>query len=265
MNFDYLTESIHTNALTLEHFLVPWDTEIIGYPVAEISRLEVSDERAADQDYREFASWRDRNEVILCSCRLPAERLKESMFLEKQGFRFIELNYMPALAGLQNHDIPEDDLNVGLASINDQEILAEMAGEIFQHGRFHQDPELGNSIGDQRYRMWMVNSFENPKQTVIKCTRRNEIIGFFVVEYPNPNHCFWSLAGLKTGLQGQGLGKRVWKSLMKWHQSEGIDTISTSITSHNIAVFNLYVSLGFRFPAPLMTFHWTRSSEVPPH
>ena len=265
MNFDYLTESIHTDALTLEHFLVPWDTEIVGHPVAEISRLEVSNAEIADQDYREFTCWRDKHEVVLCSCRLSAKRLKESMFLEKKGFRFIELNYMPALSGLQNLDMPGDDLDVELACIEDLEILAEMAGEIFQHGRFHQDPELGSAIGDKRYRIWMVNSFENPRQTVIKCTRRNEIIGFFVVEHPKRNHCFWSLAGLKAGLQGQGLGKRVWRSLMKWHQSEGIDTISTSITSHNIAVFNLYVSLGFRFPAPLMTFHWTRSSELPTH
>jgi hypothetical protein len=44
--------------------------------------------------------------------------------------------------------------------------------------------------------------------------------------------------------------------LLRHHQGEGAQTVSTSISSHNVPVFNLYVALGFRFPAPSVTLQW---------
>ena len=41
MDFDYKLEKIHTDALILEYFHVPWDTEILEQPVAEIRHLEI--------------------------------------------------------------------------------------------------------------------------------------------------------------------------------------------------------------------------------
>lgn len=35
------------------------------------------------------------------------------------------------------------------------------------------------------------------------------------------------------------------------HRGEGVETVSTSISSHNVPVFNLCVSLGFLIPAAL--------------
>ncbi len=260
MKFAYRTESISTPSLSLDYFLVPWDTEIVGEPVAEISRLRVIDIDNAGRDYSAFTGWCEDHKITLCNCRLPQERLTEAMFLEERGFRFIELNYHPRLTGLRSMELGEDDLTVEVASDGDREPLADMAGRIFRHGRFHQDPRVGPVLGNRRYRVWMVNAFDRPQQTVLKCSRGGEIVGFFVVEHPEPDHCFWSLNGLAPGLQGQGLGKRVWKALLRWHQGEGVDTVTTSISSHNIEAFNLYVSLGFRFAEPAMTMHWR-----PPH
>lgn len=263
MNFDYQTESIHTSALTLDYFLVPWDTAIVGRPVAEISRLEVNDPVEAAQDFRAFTRWSEEEDITLCSCRLSHERLNESMFLEAHGFRFVELNYRPRLTGLQTLDLPMDKLKIEPAGEQDRGFLTEMAAGAFRYGRFHQDPRLGPMLGNRRYRVWMINSFSHQRQKVLKCLRDSEIVGFFVVEYPEPRHCFWSLVGLVPGLQGQGLSKQVWKTLLRWHQREGIDTITTSISSHNVVVFNFYVSLGFRFPAPQVTLHWRPSEALP--
>ena len=55
MSFEYTTRSIRTPALQLDYFLVPWDTEILGVPVAQISELRVIDPAAAARDYEEFA------------------------------------------------------------------------------------------------------------------------------------------------------------------------------------------------------------------
>lgn len=256
MSFEVAPRSIRTAALQLDYFLVPWDTEILGVPVAQIGELRVTDPTGAARDYDQFERWCTQERIGLCSCRVPAERVADCMFLEERGFRWIELNYLPRLEQLQSHSWPQDTLQVAAATAQDREPLADMAAQVFRHGRFHQDPRIDPALGDRRYRAWMRNAFERPTQRVLKCLLDGVVVGFFVIESQEPGHVFWSLTGLAPGLQGRGLGKRVWQAMLRHHQGEGVHTVSTSISSHNVPVFNLYVALGFRFPAPAATLQW---------
>ena len=256
MDFEYILEKIHTNALKLEYFLVPWDTEILEQPVAEIRHLKVREPDAAARDFRKFTAWCSDHAITFTNCCIVHDQVVESMFLQALGFRFIELNYRPRMSKLQELELPDDEIIIEQAAGADRMLLAEMASSVFQHGRFHQDPWLGAALGNRRYKAWLLNAFDLPHQEVFKCLLDHEIIAFFVVEYPKQDHCFWSLNGLAPEVQGRGLGKRVWRTMMRKHQQEGIETITTSISSHNITVLNLYVSLAFRFPVPYATFHW---------
>ena len=64
------------------------------------------------------------------------------------------------------------------------------------------------------------------------------------------------LVGTAPDFSDRVRAKRVWQSLLRWHQEEGIHVISTGISSHNTRVLNLYAAHGFRFPIPKATFHW---------
>lgn len=254
--FDYTLEKIHTDALKLDYFLVPWDTEILGRPVAEIKRLEIMDSNQAIDDYRYFTDWCIKQGIVLCSARLNHGKLAESMFLEARGFRFIEMNYRPRLTGLQALTFGTEDIEIALVQKEDHDFLIDQVAKTFGFGRFHQDARIGSEMGNKRYQVWIRNSFSASHQTVYKCLHNDKIIGFFVVEYPDNNQCFWSLVGILPEYQGQGFGRSVWRAMLRWNQQQGVDIVSTSISSHNVAVFNLYVPLGFRFPEPQMTFHW---------
>ena len=256
MGFEYHVESIRTKALALDFYLVPWDTQILGVPVAQIASVRVEEPAQAAHDYGAFVDWCSRQRIALCSCRLPANRLADSMFLEERGFRFIELNYQPRLTHLLQSPASNEGISVARVEDPDRGQLVDMASRIFRNGRFHDDPRIGAKHGDRRYRTWMENAFSSPHQRALKCSLDGRIVGFFVVEEPERGHCFWSLNGLAPGCEGQGLGKRVWRSMLDWHRDEGMDTVSTSISSHNVAAFNLYVALGFRFPPPSLTLQW---------
>jgi ribosomal protein S18 acetylase RimI-like enzyme len=256
MNFEYQVESIRTPALSIDYHLVPWDSDIFGKPVAQISQIRVTDATQAHRDYQPFERWCADHSVQLCACRVPASNLLESMFLEDQGFRVVELNYLPELTRLRERKFESTDIQVIPATEQDRDALADMAAATLTHGRFHQDPRIDPALGRKRYRVWMMNAFTRPTQQVLKCQLDGAIVGFFVVEHPQPTHCFWSLIGLAPGLQGRGLGKRIWNAVLDHHQRAGVEHVSTSISSHNVAVFNLYVSLGFRFPAPALTLQW---------
>lgn len=256
MNFEYRSESIRTPALQLEYYLVPWDTQILGVPVAQISALQVADPAQGALDFAPFEAWCAQQRIELCACRLPLDRLAESMFLETRGFRFVELNYTPQLTGLQALQLHEQNVLIEPAAAEDSVALAIMAEHAFRHGRLHQDPRIDPALADRRYRIWLENAFTHPGQQVLKCIVDGTIVGFFVIESRAARHCFWSLTALAPEQQGRGLGKRVWRAMLHWHSAAGMETISTSISAHNVAVFNLYVALGFRFPQPSITLQW---------
>lgn len=262
VSFDYRIESIRTEALHVDYFLVPWDTKILGAPVGQIADLRVFDPRKAASAYEQFLEWCRNQRIALCSCRLPADRLVDSMFLEERGFRFVELNYLPLLTAVQELQTNDEGVDIGLATDEDRPTLRDMASRVFRHGRFHQDPRIDSNVGDRRYSAWIDNAFESSQQRVLKCSLEGRIVAFFVVESPTNDHCFWSLNGLAPGHDGSGLGKRVWRAMLHRHRVEGAHTVSTSISSHNIRAFNLYVSLGFRFPAPLMTLQWCPNGQL---
>ena len=260
--FEVNEQRLDAPGIVLRYHRVPWDEEIIGAPVAAISSIEVSGDGLAVASYDVFRDWCFTEGIVLVSCRLPQARLVETGFLESVGFRYIELNFRPHITDISRRDLGRPDgIRIEPALPSDEPAIAEIAAQIFDTGRLHLDPFIGAEIGNRRYRAWVVNAFRNPDQQVLKCLLEGRIVGFFVVEGPVSDQRFWSLIGLAPGLGGQGLGRRVWQAMLRWHRDEGVSEVSTSMSSHNIAMMNLYVGLGFRFPAPSTTLHWCPAGQ----
>jgi ribosomal protein S18 acetylase RimI-like enzyme len=253
--FDFVEVRIENPALDLSYHLAPWDEPIFGGNTAVIASIHVRIEKDAASAFEPFRDWCLQHRTKLVSCRLPQEKLVECGFLEKQGFRFIELNYRPILSGL-DHFSDDPEISVSSALPEDAEEISGFAAQIFTTGRLHVDPLVGPEIGNRRYGAWAANAFHHPDQRVLKCQMGARIVAFMVVEQPTPTSRFWSLVGLAPGLAGKGLGRRVWKAALAFHRREGVNEVSTSISSHNAAALNLYVGLGFRFPDPTITLHW---------
>lgn len=260
MNWDINLQKLETASLMLEYYLVPWDIAIFQFPVAQLSRLEIHQPDAAPADFQAFKDWLRREQVVLCACRLDHDRMAESLFLEEQGFRFIELNYHPVLEGLQQAKLDAlqglQPLTIEPAGPEDSAVLEEMAGTVFSKERFHTDPRIGASLANLRYRAWMRNSLRDERQQVLKFLDEGKLAGFFIVEYLTDGTCYWHLTAVAPGNQSRGVGKRIWTTMLLHNRNEGIERVETSISSHNIRVMNLYVSLGFRFLNPQTTFHW---------
>jgi len=253
--FSFVEERIATPGVELTHHLAPWDRPIFGANTAVISSILCRSDTATDAAFDDFRTWCETNDVKLVSCRLAMDQLVECGFLEAHGFRFIELNYRPVVVGLDRF-AGDPGISIGLAESSDEPEISSIARQIFEVGRLHVDPQVGAEIGNRRYAAWVANAFANPGQQVLKCLMNGRLIAFMVIEQPTPDSRFWSLVGLAPGLAGQGLGRRVWNSMLAFHHHAGVREVSTSISSHNVAVHNLYVSLGFRFPAPGITLHW---------
>jgi GNAT superfamily N-acetyltransferase len=260
MNADPPVLDLAAPGFRLTATLAPYDVEVFGFAIAQILVLEVAETSPADANYAIFEEWRDAHDMRIVSCRLPHDRLRESMFLERQGFRFVETVLHPVIDRLQRRNLPSDHLVVIDATEADLPALRSIAECAFHHERFHIDPRLDPRLGDLRYGRWVENSLHHPRQRLLKIMDGPRLLGFFIVEAENDGAVYWHLTAISPRWQGQGYGRRVWQTMLSLHRDEGHDRVVTTISARNIPVLNLYARLNASFLPPEMTFHWVRDS-----
>jgi GNAT superfamily N-acetyltransferase len=252
------TATIEADGATIEAFVVPWDTEIFGFPVAQVSRIEVAEGARPTGLLHQFDDWCTERDVRLVSCRLDHALLRESMALEDLGFRFVEMVYEPHLDSLAQLAEPRRVVEVSEAGSNDLVAIESIAHDAFVTGRYLLDWRLPAELSKRRYARWVRNSVGDPAQTVIKAEVDGEVVGFFIVEPRPDGSVYWHLTAVAPGRQGQGVGLALWQTMLQRHRAEGATSVRTTISGHNSAAVNLYARLGFAFSAPQMTFHWLR-------
>ena len=255
-----MSEQVSTSSLSMTWSLAPWDESVCGFPVIQITAMQVLGPTAS-ADMRKFEQARDAMGAGLVSCRLPHDRLKESMLLEDHGFRFIEMLYAPEMH-LKNFNA---DGNTGLLSVRranevDLPTLLDIARTAFNNERFKMDPRLDSGISDQRFQNWVASSLHHATQELYVISDGARIIAFFVTELLSDGTCYWHLNAIAPDVQGQGYGRRVWLSMLNQAVGVGAQRVRTSIAARNHRVLNLYARLGFTFLPPSMTFHWVRTS-----
>lgn len=253
---------IAEDALRLAWSEAPWDSAVFGAAVLQVTEVVAGNDRArAHELMARFEAARDAARVPFVSCRLPHDRLRESMLLEAHGFRFIEMLFHPEYPDLQRARLPEAaGLTVQDAVASDLAWAVEVAGHAFGNERFHVDPRLPSGLGDRRYQNWVRSTLGHPKQRLMIIRDGREPVAFFIIEALEDGSCYWHLTAVAPGRQGQGYGFRVWATMLAQARDSDAARVRTSIVARNHRVMNLYGRLGFRFSPPAMTFHWLREA-----
>ncbi len=261
MDFCRSVDRIDGPGYLFELSIIPWDTEIFGYRVAQIDRIELVSNVSEIQGVDALTRWLTEHEVKLASCRLPSRSLRESMLLEQAGFRFVEMVYSPSLSPL-----PETEEQAGeivFSPVVEDEVseVESIAGTAFMTGRFILDHRLEAEASHRRYRKWVRNALLDSRQKIFTAKIGASMIGFFIFEEKSDGSVYWHLTAMSPDWQGKGLGMKVWAGMVALHRENGAAKIETTISAHNTAVMNIYAGLGFRFSSPSMTFHWAPPIE----
>jgi RimJ/RimL family protein N-acetyltransferase len=256
------TGVVDSLSLRLEWAEAPWDSAIFGFPVLQITRMEVLGSSASD-DLTIFEGARDRLSAGMVSCRISHECLKARMLLEKHGFRFMEMVYIPELEEFADRSInDQSSLEARVAEAKDLPVLQDIAGSAFIDDRFHIDPRLDSRLGDERYRRWVQSSFAHPRQRLYVVCDGECRVAFFVTELLDDGSCYWHLTAVAPAIQGKGYGRQAWHTMLSHAKEAGAKKVRTCISARNHRALNLYARLGFYFPPPLMTFHWVRQVQL---
>lgn len=249
---------IDEDALYLAWSEAPWDSAVFAAPVLQVTDVHVREQGAMGL-MAGFETVRDAVGSPFVSCRLPHDRLRESMFLERHGFRFIEMLFQPEYPDLQSGSaLSSGGLSVHDATQEDLPWAVGVAGQAFANERFHMDPRLPRGLGDLRYQNWVRSSLGHPRQRLLVIRDGLEAVAFFIVEQLEDGTCYWHLTAVAPDKQGQGYGARVWTGMLAHAREEGATRVRTSVVARNHRVLNLYGRLRFRMSPPAMTFHWLR-------
>ncbi|GAB3478863.1 GNAT family N-acetyltransferase [Marinomonas epiphytica] len=234
---------------------IPWDSELFSANIFNVT-LDESKVSYSFNEIEEIDSLLMDTEASLATVRVSQSEVQLIHYLEKVGFNFIEVSYRPSFELSNLGPIDSDMFFISECSNSEVKNMGSEVMGMFEYGRYHQDPNILNQDANIRYKNWLFNAMNSLHQTVFKATNsEGDIVAFFVIEPHKDNEVHLSLVGVLSSFRGKGLAKTIWKSMCNFLKEEGYRLVSTSISSHNIAIFNLYVALGFSFPSPDVTLH----------
>jgi GNAT superfamily N-acetyltransferase len=240
--------------------LVPWDSEIFGFPVALYQPgAERLDARVREEFVKRFAAWTGTNRISMCACTVPASEAYSSwkFYLGEAGFHFVDFSVQATLNGLQHACLPEARTTLRQARSDDRDVIAAMAATAFHNGRYHADALFPRHLADKRYSHWVRNamSADGGIDRVYVMGLPGSVEGFFHVTVEEGVSDL-RLAAVAPALRGTLLGFDLYVSVLDALKGLGVRRVVTSISAANTAVMNVYAMLGFSFSAPEMIFHW---------
>jgi len=201
----------------------PWDSTAFGIPTFEIDSYDEATLKEATSKPGHYT--------------VRVDPLADKRLLHRYNFYYCDTLIEPFVSPERYRPAINPEVSMKPASLD--EILP-MCEQNFMFGRFHRDFNLNSEKADDRYKQWTKQLFD--RNVVRKFLWRGNCIGFIAME-----ENAMILHAMHRAYQGQGLAKGCWSLACDYLFAEGHHEITSSVSAANLAVVNLYASLGFRF------------------
>lgn len=202
-----------------------------------------------------FATWEVANPVEDVLAGLGAhpghytiklDPLSSKELLHRHGFYYCDTLLEPFADRGRLVAVHHDQVGIDLAPIKDE--VLKISHGAFRHGRFHRDFNLDPALADRRYDQWTGQLCD--ERNVFGLTFAGELAAFFGFRDSKI-----VLHAVAERFQGKGLAKYLWSRACCELFGRGHDELSSSVSASNLAIVNLYASLGFRFRNPVDLYH----------
>jgi len=201
----------------------PWDTKVIGEPVAVIKYFvgtDADDSRVLDQLLDEVQRHAASRGIHLLTCKVQPLQFAAIHALERYGFLLMDtlLDFFFNFSRTPFDKIspPQrlDGLQVRLANPEDlSDLLALTETAFAKHfGRYKSDPKMPAGTGTKVYQEWVRSSFTGAADWILIAEVNDQIAGYSVWKKASAlevKHCFdiarCTLAGIHPEFFGRGL------------------------------------------------------------
>jgi ribosomal protein S18 acetylase RimI-like enzyme len=240
----------------LQAALVPWDSELFGFPCWQLRCGEGSD--ALTAALRRFMEERESEGECLLVTKVPTRDVATGMVLGSCGFYVVETLLEIALPLVRLTSPARSGRGAALrqATVQDVDEIVSIAGSAFSVDRFHLDPTLSNAGADRRYRRWVEQGFHAGDPIfVFEDRKKGTLLGFCLIREMPAGVVDISLAAVHPILQGAGIGPLMYRAMLDECRRRGYQTAATRIAVNNLPVGNLFFQLGFEIRGAVMTYH----------
>jgi hypothetical protein len=212
----------------------PWDTASFGIPTWELLQYSEAALLQATQ--------------IAGHHTVKVDPLLNKRLLHQNGFYYCDTLIEPhcTVDRLRTAQNPGATIS---KKIDPEQVLTICHGA-FTHGRFHRDFNLSKAAADLRYDNWLKQLLVANR--VYGLYWHGQLAGF--IGYHENNLI---LHALGDEYRGKGLSKFWWYAVCGELLASGHQEVKSSISTTNLAVLNLYSSLGFTFRNPQDIYHRT--------
>lgn len=210
----------------------PWDAAAFGMHTAEIVEYSAAALHEAAKMPGHYT--------------IKVDPLADKRLLHVHGFYYCDTLIEPYCTAQKLKRLTHPDISI--SKTVEWEHLQAISHGAFAHGRFHRDFNLDKSCADLRYDNWLRQLYE--KNSVYGLYRHGELAGF--IAHTDNN---FVLHAVSETQRGKGLAKYWWSVVSAELLSAGHSEVKSSISAGNLAVLNLYASLGFSFRHPLDVYH----------
>ncbi|WP_137718215.1 GNAT family N-acetyltransferase [Methylobacillus flagellatus] len=210
----------------------PWDTLAFGMPCGELL------------EYSEAALAEAVTTPGLYSIKV--DPLCDKHWLYDYGFYYCDTLLTPRCKPQQLQSAQHADAHIALAPPLDE--VLDICHGAFTHGRFHRDFHIDRAAADLRYDNWLKQL--HTAANVYGLYWQQQLAGFIAVQDTQ-----LVLHALAEQQRGRGRAKYWWSLCCEQLFADGAHEISSSVSASNLAVVNLYRSLGFRFDDAVDVYH----------
>jgi ribosomal protein S18 acetylase RimI-like enzyme len=210
----------------------PWDTSVFGVHAFELT--------SPVEEALHYASQNSGHYTV------RVDPLQSKKLLYDYGFYYCDTLIEPfcALPMFKSHQ----DSRMTISKKVSIEDLLHICNGAFSHGRFHRDFEISNQRADERYNRWLEKM--HAESSVFGLFFNEKLVGFVAIQDNS-----LVLHAIDPQYRGQGLAKFLWTPICQMLFDRGAVEIVSSISAANLAVLNLYSSLGFRFRNAVDIYH----------
>lgn len=210
----------------------PWDTAAFGMPTWELTEYS---EKALQQAMQTAGHY-----------TLKVDPLADKRLLHEYGFYYCDTLIEPHCNAARLRAVQHPEATVS-KDVDVEQVLAICHGA-FTHGRFHRDFDLPKAAADLRYDSWLKQLLD--AQQVYGLYWQGVLNGF--IGHSGNNLVLHALA---ENCRGKGRSKYWWSVVCGELLRTGHQEVKSSISAANLAVLNLYASLGFSFKKPQDVYH----------
>jgi hypothetical protein len=210
----------------------PWDSLVFGVPTYEIPE---PDEASLAQ-----AAIHPGHYTV------KVDPLAPKALLHRHGFYYCDTLLVPVAR--RADFVGRFDDRAGLDRCVGIDSLVDICRDSFVHDRFHRDFNLPGDAADQRYINWLQQL--SREKEVFGLTWEDSLVAFFACD---GNRIM--LHAVAAEFRERGFAKFLWSRACEELFACGLEQLQSSVSAANLAVVNLYASLGFRFREVTDIYH----------